>query len=59
MRQADGGDAGLHVVGVHVDDRHVEALGEVRRVARGAASSGSVVKPSWLLAITWIVPPVE
>ena len=23
------------------------------------ASSGSVVKPSWLLAIRWIVPPVE
>ena len=30
-------DARLHVVGVHVDDRHVEALRGVRRVARGAA----------------------
>ena len=35
--QADGGDAGLHVVGVHVDDGDVEALGQVRRVAGRAA----------------------
>src|SRR3712207_7570708 len=28
--------ARLHVVGVHVDDRDVEALGQVRRIARGA-----------------------
>ena len=35
--QADGRDAGLHVVGVHVDDRDVEALRQVGRVARGAA----------------------
>ena len=27
--EADGGDAGRHVVGVDVDDRHVVALGEV------------------------------
>ena len=40
VRQADGRDAGLHVVGVHVDDRDVEALGEVGRVARRAALLG-------------------
>ena len=28
-RQAHGRDRGLGVVGVHVDDRHVEALGEI------------------------------
>ena len=39
-RQPHGGDAGLEVVGVHVDDRHVEALGEVRRVARRARLLG-------------------
>ena len=32
-REPDGGDAGGHVVGVDVDDRDVEALGEVRRPA--------------------------
>ena len=35
-RQADGGDRPLRVVGVHVDDRSVEALGEVARVTRRA-----------------------
>jgi hypothetical protein len=32
-RQADRGDRPLGVVGVHVDDRHVEALRQVARVA--------------------------
>jgi hypothetical protein len=32
-RQPDGRDAGLGVVGVDVDDREVEALGEVARIA--------------------------
>ena len=36
-RQAHGRDRRLGVVGVDVDDRHVEALGEVGRVARRAA----------------------
>ena len=35
--QPHGRDAGLHVVGVHVDDRDVEALGEVRGIAGRAA----------------------
>ena len=34
--ETDGGDARLHVVGVDVDDRHVEALGQVARVTRRA-----------------------
>ena len=32
--QANGGDAGLGIVGVDVDDREIEALGEVTRVPR-------------------------
>ncbi len=36
-READGRDRSLRVVGVHVDDRHVESLGEIGRVARRAA----------------------
>ncbi len=35
-RQPHGGERRLRVVGVDVDDRNVEALGEVRRVARRA-----------------------
>ena len=40
VREPHRRDAGLHVVGVHVDDRDVEALGEVRRIAGGAALVG-------------------
>ena len=36
-RQPDRGDRRLGIVGVDVDDRDVEALGEVARVARRAA----------------------
>ena len=39
-RQPHGGDAGLHVVAVHVDDRDVEALCEVGGVAGRAALLG-------------------
>jgi hypothetical protein len=45
-----------YVVGIDVDDRHVEALRQIRRPARRARASGVVVKPIWLLVITWIVP---
>ena len=58
-RQADRGAAGLEVVGVDVDDRDVEALGQVRRVRVERASVGSVVKPTWLFAIRCSVPPTE
>ena len=36
-REPDRGDRRLGIVGVHVNDRHVEPLGEVGRVARRAA----------------------
>jgi hypothetical protein len=36
VRQPGGVDARLRVVGVHVHHRHLEALGQVARVARGA-----------------------
>ena len=39
-RQADRGDRSLGIVGVDVDDRHVEALREVARVARRPALGG-------------------
>ncbi len=39
-REPDGRDRGLGLVGVHVDDRNVEALREVARVARRAAVAG-------------------
>ena len=39
-REPHGRDRGLRVVGVHVDDRHVEALGEVGGVPRRAALPG-------------------
>ena len=39
-READRGERRLGVVGVHVDDRHVEALREVARVARRAPLGG-------------------
>ena len=39
-RQPHGGDAGRDVVGVDVDDRDVEALGEVRGPAGGARVVG-------------------
>ncbi len=39
-RQADGGDRCLRIVSVDVDDRDVEALGEIARVARRAALAG-------------------
>ena len=56
-REAHRADAGRDVVGVDVDDRHVEALRQVgaQRVER--ASSGSVVKPIWLLVMRCTVPP--
>jgi hypothetical protein len=40
-RQPDGGDRRLGIVRVDVDDRHVEALGEVARIA-GRASLGGI-----------------
>ena len=39
-RQADRRDRGLDVVGVDVDDRHVEALGEIAGVGGGACILG-------------------
>ena len=39
-READRRDRRLGIVGVDVDDRHVEALGEVARVARRASLGG-------------------
>ncbi len=39
-RKPDRGERGLRVVGVDVDDRDVEALGEIARVARGAPLGG-------------------
>ena len=39
-REPHGADARRHVVGVHVDDRHVEALREVRGPARRARVVG-------------------
>ena len=39
-REPRGRDGGLGIVGVHVDDRRVEALREVARVARRAALRG-------------------
>ena len=44
--QANGRDAGGDIVAVDVNDRNVVALGEIRGPGRGAASSGSVVKPT-------------
>ncbi len=38
--ETHGRDGGLRVVGVHVDDRRIEPLGEVARVAGGAAFVG-------------------
>ena len=58
-REPVGGERRLGVVGVDVDDRHVEALREVARMAGRACVAGSVVKPTWLFAITCSVPPVE
>ena len=39
-REPDGRERGLGIVGVHMDDRDVEALREVARVARRAAVAG-------------------
>ena len=58
-REPDRGERRLRVVGVDVDDRAVEALREVARVARRAAARGSVVKPTWLFVMRWRVPPVQ
>ena len=55
--QAHGTHAGGHVVGVDVDDRHVEALREVEAQRVERASSGSVVKPTWLFMMMCTVPP--
>src|SRR3954453_24158920 len=40
-RQPDRGERGLGIVGVDVDDRDVEALGEVARVTGRAAALGA------------------
>ena len=58
-RQLRDRDARLRVLGVDVEDRRLDELGDVGAVLRAiAASRGLVVKPIWLLTTTWIVPPV-
>ena len=52
-------DARLRVVGVHVDDGNLEALRQVARVQGAADFAGAAVKPTWLLAMMWMVPPVR
>jgi hypothetical protein len=51
-------DHPLRVVGVDVHDGDAEALGQVAGKQGAARVVGSVVKPIWLLAMMWIVPPV-
>ena len=58
-RQPGDPDAGLGVVAVHVEDRRLHHPGDVGAVQRRARRGGEVVKPTWLLTTTWIVPPVR
>ena len=45
----------IGVVGVDMDDRDLEALGQVAGVeGRARLARASVVKPSWLLAMMWM-----
>ena len=51
-------DRRLRVLAVDVEDRHLDHLGHVGAVGRRARVAGAVVKPIWLLTMTWMVPPV-
>ena len=53
-------DARLGVVAVHVEDRRLDHPGDVGgSTPRSATTAGEVVKPTWLLTTTWMVPPVR
>jgi hypothetical protein len=49
---------GLRILAVDVEIRDLQQLRDVGRVGRGARLRGRVVKPIWLLMMTWIVPPM-
>ena len=59
QRRARDLDDRFGVVAVDVEDRRLDALGDVGRVGAGAGVGGAVVKPIWLLTMMWIVPPVR
>jgi hypothetical protein len=57
-RQLAGEGHRFGIVAVDVEDRRLDALGDVRRVGRERANCGLVVKPIWLLMTKCRQPPV-
>jgi hypothetical protein len=59
-QQLDGVNHRFGIMTVDVQDRRLEQLRYIGAVAgRSVSRSGSVVKPIWLLTMTWKVPPVS
>ena len=48
----------LGVLAVDVENGDLEHLGHVAGVVVERPSSGGVVKPIWLLTMTWSAPPI-
>ena len=48
----------FNVVAINIEDRRIYELCNVGRVGSRGSKRGSVVKPIWLFAMRWMVPPV-